>query len=443
MKTNTLLRLCAVLLVALGLRAQDANVIPFQGQLANQAGQPLSPTNAVTLVIRLYNAPVGGMAIWEESQPGVSVNAGRFSVLLGSRTMLPAQSYFNSTLYLGITVDDGIPATADMEMRPRQAIVPVISARYAQNADKLRGYDWSALFGTNNPVDGKIQGSKIADGAIQGQHFGVPLAVPGDLSINGNASVGIEKQFVAHYTSDDRWSGSLGWSWVHLGNNGANYIVAGRSSPGGSLRFVTDNTNDFNNRAPHNGKEVMTLTESGNVGIGINSPQAKLDVSGTVKAASFSGDGIVPVGSIMPFGGTVEPSGWVFCDGRVVSRTGTYSNLFSIIGTAWGVGDGISTFYIPDLRGNFLRGVDTVGATDPDRASRTNRSGQVVGPVVGSLQADAFKSHTHTYQISNPNAGAGGGAGQAGTPLVTQNAGVAGGNETRPKNAYVNYIIKY
>src|SRR5436190_19031183 len=82
--------------------AQDSgNVIPFQGQLANQAGQPLIPSNAVTLVFRLYQVPVGGVAIWEESQPNISVNVGRFSVLLGSRTQLPAQSYFNSTLYLG------------------------------------------------------------------------------------------------------------------------------------------------------------------------------------------------------------------------------------------------------------------------------------------------------------------------------------------------------
>ena len=146
---------------------QDSgNVIPFQGQLANQAGQALTPTNAVTLVFRLYQQPVGGVAIWEESQPNISVNAGRFSVLLGSRTQLPGTSYFNSTLYLGITVDDGNPATADVEMRPRQALVPVISASYARNADKLQGYDWSALFGTNNPLAGYFLDSKIRDGSI-------------------------------------------------------------------------------------------------------------------------------------------------------------------------------------------------------------------------------------------------------------------------------------
>ena len=161
---------CTVALLALlggHTIAQDtANVIPFQGQLANQAGQALTPTNAVMLVFRIYQQPVGGAAIWAESQPNISVNAGRFSVLLGSRTQLPGTSYFNSTLYLGITVDDGNPATADVEMRPRQALVPVISASYAKNAGKLQGYGWSDLLDTNNPVTGSLLGSKIRDGSI-------------------------------------------------------------------------------------------------------------------------------------------------------------------------------------------------------------------------------------------------------------------------------------
>ena len=166
MKNLKICIVCCIITVCLLGRAQsDLNVIPFQGQLANQSGQVLNPSNAVTVVFRLYTAPVGGMAMWEESQPNVSVNNGRFSVLLGSRTMLPDPKNFNATLYLGITVDDSNPATVDVEMRPRQAIVPVISARFAQNADKLNGYDWSALFGTNNPT-GTISGARIANGSI-------------------------------------------------------------------------------------------------------------------------------------------------------------------------------------------------------------------------------------------------------------------------------------
>ena len=100
-------RILTILDIAFGVGVfaqEPANVIPFQGQLANQAGQPLSPTNPSTLVFRLYRQAVGGIAIWEESQPNLSISAGRFSVLLGSRTELPAAPNFNTTFCLSITV---------------------------------------------------------------------------------------------------------------------------------------------------------------------------------------------------------------------------------------------------------------------------------------------------------------------------------------------------
>lgn len=65
-----------------------------------------------------------------------------------------------------------------------------------------------------------------------------------------------------------------------------------------------------------------------------------------------------PVGSISAFGGSEAPSGWLLCQGQAVSRT-TYAELFSIIGTSFGSGDGSTTFNVPDLRGEFLRGAGT------------------------------------------------------------------------------------
>ena len=56
-----------------------------------------------------------------------------------------------------------------------------------------------------------------------------------------------------------------------------------------------------------------------------------------------------PPGSIVAFGGSMAPSGWISCDGTAVSRT-TYAALFAAIGTAWGTGDGTTTFNLPDLR---------------------------------------------------------------------------------------------
>ena len=68
-----------------------------------------------------------------------------------------------------------------------------------------------------------------------------------------------------------------------------------------------------------------------------------------------------PSGTVQPFTGVAAPAGYLLCDGSVVSRS-TYSELFSIIGTSHGEGDGSTTFHLPDYRGRFLRGTDN-GAT--------------------------------------------------------------------------------
>ncbi len=163
-RTRVLVPMAVLAMSSLLARAQmSPAVIPFQGQLASQSGEPLSPAQPVTLVFRLYENPVGGVALWEESQPNIVVIGGRFNVLLGSRTPFSDLKIFNRTIYLGITIDDGDPATVDVEMRPRQAIVPVISAILARNSDKLNGHDWSDLLvgGSNDPSNAKIRVDKV------------------------------------------------------------------------------------------------------------------------------------------------------------------------------------------------------------------------------------------------------------------------------------------
>ncbi len=65
-----------------------------------------------------------------------------------------------------------------------------------------------------------------------------------------------------------------------------------------------------------------------------------------------------PVGSIQAYGGTTAPWGWLLCQGQAISRA-TYAELFNVIGTSFGSGDGSTTFNVPDLRGEFLRGAGT------------------------------------------------------------------------------------
>lgn len=160
-----------------------------------------------------------------------------------------------------------------------------------------------------------------------------------------------------------------------------------------------------------------------------------------------------PAGTIVAFGGTSAPSGWLLCNGSTVSR-GTYATLFAAIGTSFGAGDGASTFHLPDLRGRFLRGRDTTAGRDPNAATRSaSNSGGNSGDAVGSLQSDAFQGHWHDLNLTMNGATGGAGDNTGSNAIIrtgaVQNASTDGTNgtprttsETRPVNVYVNYIIK-
>lgn len=179
-------------------------------------------------------------------------------------------------------------------------------------------------------------------------------------------------------------------------------------------------------------------------------------------------DALCPAGSVMSYAGTNVPSGWLLCDGSALAST-NYPRLYASIGKNWGNGtfganniaenpdDPSTDFNLPDFRGMFLRGANlnsTNAATvDPDAALRTvSRSGGATGNKVGSIQSDVFKLHNHNSGDYNKllinHAGGYNAcddvntlAGQMdvmwGQAILPQ-----GGSETRPKNAFVNYIIK-
>ena len=71
-----------------------------------------------------------------------------------------------------------------------------------------------------------------------------------------------------------------------------------------------------------------------------------------------------------------------------------------MLGTTFGVGDGSSTFNLPDARGEFIRGWAHGSANDPDRAARTNRGDGTTGDVVGSKQLDQMQGHRHLGRYS-------------------------------------------
>lgn len=114
------------------------------------------------------------------------------------------------------------------------------------------------------------------------------------------------------------------------------------------------------------------------------------------------GTGGVPSGTIMAYAGSTAPSGWAFCDGSEISRT-TYSALFTAIGTTYGVGNGSTTFNVPDLRGRSIFGKDDMGGVAASRLTTTsgisanNTLGATGGSQSISLAITNIPSHNHTF----------------------------------------------
>src|ERR1041384_4620432 len=186
--------------------------------------------------------------------------------------------------------------------------------------------------------------------------------------------------------------------------------------------------------------------------------KAKVTAEGKVVSERIAGLS-VPVRSLAAFGGSADfeylkKNGWLVCDGSSHSKdgeNGIYKHLFDVIGYAWGRGStDTNEFRVPDLQGYFLRGIDPSGMRDLD--SITNRfplwsGGNTNG--VGSYQSEELKEHSHLlYNSGTPgsNYTTAARSDVGNNPTYINGGNIvksSGGRETRPKNAYVYYIIKF
>ena len=150
--------------------------------------------------------------------------------------------------------------------------------------------------------------------------------------------------------------------------------------------------------------------------------------------------GAVPAGTVIYHAANTPPTDFIKANGSAISRT-TYSDLFTAIGTTFGVGDGSSTFNVPDLRGEFMRGWDDSRGIDSGRA-------------FGSSQTDEFEAHYHLMQSSGGSQINGGVTtypfGMAynsyygtGAYDSKRSETVGGAAETRPRNIALLACIKY
>ena len=155
------------------------------------------------------------------------------------------------------------------------------------------------------------------------------------------------------------------------------------------------------------------------------------------------------VGAIKPWTKTTAPAGYVLCDGAAISRT-DYADLFAVISTTYGAGNGSTTFNVPDLQGKMPQGYEsgnyamagtggantvTVAVTNNQAATNAitnNQSVTVTGSIDNtSLTTAQIASHSHTFATGPiPHAGQSGGAGRlsftSGNPGNPQSIGNAG-----------------
>ena len=110
------------------------------------------------------------------------------------------------------------------------------------------------------------------------------------------------------------------------------------------------------------------------------------------------GSSSAPTGTIMPWPSAVIPDGWLICDGRAVAR-GEQAALLAVIGTVYGVGDGVNTFNLPDLRGRTVVGMDDMGrgAANVITDTRARWLGGRLGEEKHQLTTGEMPSHSHAY----------------------------------------------
>lgn len=188
---------------------------------------------------------------------------------------------------------------------------------------------------------------------------------------------------------------------------------------------------------------------------GLNSQVTDLKTNVSALQTKVSLLAIVPTGTIIPFAGSNIPNGYLLCNGSAVSRT-SYANLFEVISTLYGEGDGSTTFNLPDLRDRFLEGAGTnalgtyleaglpnIIGTFSSRPRETDGFG---GTIVSANGAFAFKvegntkNTSYTYKVTTNNI--------LPCDLTTLNATLSSAvysasKTVQPKSLIAQYLIKY
>jgi len=276
---------------------------------------------------------------------------------------------------------------------------------------------------TSSPVEAlDVDGNINARGNIEasGGNFDTSLIVDS----GSGATFESQVEFQDNNTTIWRIVKTVAGDWVVRGNSGGNEpLRIDDASPTNSLRVTPVGVGI--GKVPTTLLDVsgttttVSLEVTGGANLGGNVTAAGTVQGNIVKALSSlelpsetidntSGkiinvfDNVVPVGGLIPFGAAAAPSGWLLCDGTAVSRAG-FADLFAVIGETYGVGDGVTTFNLPDMQSRIPVGLDA-GESDFDALGKTG------GEKDHTLTVAEMPAHTHEIPIFRNVDHAGGGA---------------------------------
>ena len=340
----------------------------------------------------------------------------------------------------------GDTMTGDLNMSGTQKVINLANGSASGDAINKGQLDAvAATAGAALPKPGSSTDNAIVrwDGTSGSavQNSGVTIddsngtTIPGSLTVS-NSSGGRFMQISAATSSNAdlnfATAGSNRWSFrkssdAESGSNvGSNFVITRRDDSGSQLSLsliIWRNTGkvtfgdvgtsaglEFGSSGPR--LMVGTGSAEGAVSAPVGSEWKRTDGQTQFKEAGTGNTGWVvpsPTGALTAFAGSTAPQGWLLCYGQAVSRT-TYANLFAVIGTTYGTGDGSTTFNLPDLRGRTVAGLDNMGGTDAGRLTWQNVLGTVgvssttvdSGEQQHTLSAAESGVPAHSHGITDP-----------------------------------------